>query len=127
MVFLDRGEALVEEVLEAVVVRLDEEAAAQQIWPPMADGLHEADELSLICSEGAVAWCNRATEERDRMCVLDEHRAEAVGRRVTLHHEGLGEIRQGQHRRGCHSRLEGAEGRRGVVVPREPLLFQERG
>jgi hypothetical protein len=44
----DRGEALVEEVLEAVVVRLDEEAAPLEVWSPVADGEDEADQLPLV-------------------------------------------------------------------------------
>jgi hypothetical protein len=39
MVLRDRGEALVEEVLEAIVVRLDNEAPPLEVRPPMPDRL----------------------------------------------------------------------------------------
>jgi hypothetical protein len=44
----DRGEALVEELLQTVVVRLDEEAASPQVRPPVPHHLDKADELALV-------------------------------------------------------------------------------
>jgi hypothetical protein len=44
----DGGEALVEEVLQAVVVGLDDEAPSPEIWPPVSYRLDEADELTLV-------------------------------------------------------------------------------
>jgi hypothetical protein len=44
----DHGEALVEDVLEAVVVHLDEETAPPEVRTLVADGEDEADQLSLV-------------------------------------------------------------------------------
>lgn len=46
--------------------------------------MDEANELPLISGEGAMAWCDRTTEERNRMCILDEHRVEPVRISVAL-------------------------------------------
>jgi hypothetical protein len=40
-----------------------------------------------------MARCHRSAEEGDRMSLLYEHRPEAIGGRVALHDEGLGEVR----------------------------------
>jgi hypothetical protein len=49
MMLRDGGEALVEEVLQAVVVGLDDEAPPPEIRPPVSYRLDEADELTLVC------------------------------------------------------------------------------
>jgi hypothetical protein len=56
MMLRDRREALIEQVLQVVVIGLDEEAMALEVRPPVADGLDKADELALIGSEGAVSF-----------------------------------------------------------------------
>jgi len=48
MVLGNGGKALIQQKLEAMVVRLDEEVAAPQIWPPVPHCEHEANELPLI-------------------------------------------------------------------------------
>uniref|UniRef100_A0A0A8ZTW4 Uncharacterized protein n=1 Tax=Arundo donax TaxID=35708 RepID=A0A0A8ZTW4_ARUDO len=48
MVLRDRGEALIEEVLQAVVVGLDDEAPPPEIRAPVPYRLDEADELALV-------------------------------------------------------------------------------
>jgi hypothetical protein len=94
MVLQNRGEALVEQVLETIVVRLDGETPPPKVWPPVANGLDQADELPLISCEGAVTWSHRPTEESDGVALLDEHRAEAVRRSVALYDKLLGEVRE---------------------------------
>jgi len=121
----DRGEALVEEVLEAVVVRLDDEAASPKVQALVTYGEDEADQLPLISRQRAMVGGHRPTEERDGVAVLDEYRPEAIRGRITLHDEGLGEVRERQHRCRRHSPFEGEESRVGVVVPGETFLLQE--
>jgi hypothetical protein len=48
VVLRNGGEALVEEVLQAVVVSLDDEAPSPEIRPPVSYRLNEADELALV-------------------------------------------------------------------------------
>ena len=48
MVMRDRREALVEEEFEAVVVGADEERVPPQVWPLVAHGVHQPNELPLI-------------------------------------------------------------------------------
>jgi hypothetical protein len=111
MVLWDCDKALVEQVLEAVVVCLDGEAPPPQVRPPMPYGLDKADELPLISGERAMARRHRPAVERDGMAILDQHRAEAIGRRVALDNEWLGEVRQCQHWGRRHRPFEGTESR----------------
>jgi hypothetical protein len=74
-----------------------------------------------------VTWSHRPTEESNGVALLDKHRTEAVCRSVALYDELLGEVRERQYGCGCHDLLESTEGPRCVVVPSEPLLFQESG
>jgi hypothetical protein len=57
--------------------------------------------------------------------LLDEHCPEAVGRRVALHHEPLGEVGHGEDRRCGDCGLESLESRCGLLAPREAILFEE--
>jgi len=59
------GEALIQQVLEAVMIRLDEEAAVPEIRPPVPDGVDETNELPFIGGKGAMARCDGSAEERD--------------------------------------------------------------
>ena len=52
----NRGETLIQQVLEAVMIRLDEESAAPEVRSPVPYDVDEADELPLIGGEGAMAW-----------------------------------------------------------------------
>lgn len=85
----NRGVALIQEILEDVMICFDEDAAAPQVWPPVSHDMDEADELPLISGEGAMALCDRTTEEHNRMCILDEHRVEPVRISVTLDEKSL--------------------------------------
>ena len=87
VVLRDRGEALVEEELQAVVVRMHGEATSPQVRAPVSNGVDETDELSLVRGEGAMPWGHRSTEVSDGVLVLDQHSPEAVGGRVALDDE----------------------------------------
>ena len=67
----DRGEALVEEELEAVMIRSDGEAATPEVWAPVAYGVYEADELALVGGEGTVSRRDGPAEEGDGVLVLE--------------------------------------------------------
>jgi hypothetical protein len=58
-------EALVEHILERVVVGADDEAAAPKVGPPMANGLYKADEFALVRGDLDVAGGERLAVERD--------------------------------------------------------------
>jgi len=98
MVLRDRGQALVEEVFEAVVVRLDDEATAPKIRPPVPHRLDETNQLAFICGEGAVTGSDGSAEEGDRVAVLNEHRAKPMRRGVAFDDEDLGKVRHGEYR-----------------------------
>ncbi|KAJ1270264.1 hypothetical protein BS78_06G040800 [Paspalum vaginatum] len=116
---------LVEEVLQAVVVGLDDEASPPEVRAPVPDRLDEADELALVGGERAVARCHKPTEESDRVALLDQDRAEAERGRVALDDEQLGEVRHGEDGGGRDGGLERCECRSRRVGPREPLLLEQ--
>lgn len=78
MMLRDSGQPLIEQVLEAVVIALDDKAAPPQVWPPVSDGMHKADQLALVGDKRPVLGCHRPTEECDRVAVLDQHEPESV-------------------------------------------------
>jgi hypothetical protein len=55
MMLRDRREALIQQVLQAVVIGLDEEATPPEVQPPIADNLDKANELALIGGEALPA------------------------------------------------------------------------
>jgi hypothetical protein len=79
MVLGNHREPLVQQVFEAVMISLDEEASAPQVRPPVPDGMDEADELPLIGGEGAVPGRDRPAEEGDWVAVLYQHRPKPMG------------------------------------------------
>jgi hypothetical protein len=58
-----RGEALIKQELQCEVVGADEEAAPPQVWAPMTNNLHKANQLTFICRQLEVTGRKRATEE----------------------------------------------------------------
>jgi hypothetical protein len=66
-------QALIQQVLEAIMVCTHQEAAAPKVRPPMSDGEHEPDQFSFVRHQGAMSWCYRAAEEHHRVLVLEEH------------------------------------------------------
>jgi hypothetical protein len=71
MVLRDGREALVEKILQAVVVSFDDEAPTPQVWTPMLNGVNEPYELALICSEGMVTRRDEVVEESNWVPFLD--------------------------------------------------------
>ena len=88
----DGGQPLIQQVLEAVVVSLDHEAAPPEVGPPVMDGLDEADQLALRGGESTMSGGHGLAEEGYRVVVLDQHYPEAIGQSVTLDDECLGEV-----------------------------------
>jgi hypothetical protein len=119
----DRGEALVEEV--AVVVRLDDEAPPPEVRPPVSDRLDQSDELALVGRQCLVTRSDGTAEECHRVALLDEHGAKPVRRRITLNHEGLGEVGHGEDRRRGDGGLESAKSRRRLVIPGEAVFLEK--
>jgi hypothetical protein len=64
-------EPLVEQVLEAVMIGLDDEPATLKVRPPVPNRLNKADELTLIGSKGVVAGRHGPAVERKRMALLN--------------------------------------------------------
>ena len=93
MVFTS-SEALVEQELETVVVRLDEKTSVPQVRSLVPHHEHKTHELPLICRQGAMPGRNGPAEEGDRVGLLKQHGAKAVCGRVAFHDEGLGEVGQ---------------------------------
>ena len=71
-----------------------------------------------------MAWRDGATEERNRVRVLDEHCAEPVRRRVAFHDKVLGEVRHRQDGGRGDRSLKRVEGRGGCVGLGEAFLEQ---
>jgi hypothetical protein len=59
----DGGQALVEQVLQRVVVHADNEWASPQIWSPVVHGVDEANQFSLVRHQLGVARRHGSTEE----------------------------------------------------------------
>jgi hypothetical protein len=78
VVLWNRHKALIEEVHEAAVVGLDDEATPPQVRAPVVDRLDQADELAFIRGKGSVSWRNGPAEEGDRVSLLDKNSAETV-------------------------------------------------
>ena len=103
---------LIQEELQAVVVRANVEGPSPQVWPPMTNGLHKANELPLVCRQLKMAWSERPAEESEGPIALMKHGAEPGARGVTVHHERaveVGHLEDGARREGP---LEGLERRR---------------
>jgi hypothetical protein len=65
MMLWNRGEALIQQKFEVVVVCPHRETSAPKIRPPMPNGVHKADELVLVCCEGVMTRCHRPAEIGD--------------------------------------------------------------
>jgi hypothetical protein len=87
-----RRQPLVQEELEAVVVRANPERATPEVGPPMAHGLHQADELLLVhrklevtggkgpaeVGEGTVALVKDGAEPCTGSVAVDDERSVEV-------------------------------------------------
>ena len=121
------GQALVQEVFQAVVICPNGEAAPPEVWTPVTHRLDQANELTLICCQGVMSRCDLPAEEGDGVSLLDEDSTKPVGRCVALDDEGLGEIRHSEHRCRGDCLLQGEESRSSLRTPGEALLLEERG
>jgi hypothetical protein len=93
------GQALVQQILQDVVICLDCETAPPEVWPLVAHRLDQTNELTLVGCQGLMSRCHRPAEEGDRMPLLDEDNTKPVGRRIALDDKGLVEGRHSEHRR----------------------------
>ena len=78
-----------------------QEAASQEVTPPVPDGMYEPYELTLIRHQGAMSWRHRPTKEHERVLAQQQH-IKVIGRSVALDDEGLREVGENQHRRLGH-------------------------
>jgi len=106
------GQTLVQEMLEAAMIRPDDKLPRLEIRPPMTHGLHETDEFALVGRQLGMLRGDRAAEESDRAVALMKHSTKPRAGSVAVDDEGLVEIRQLENRR-CRERLfERVEGLR---------------
>jgi hypothetical protein len=96
-----------------------------QIGPPMAHRLNQADQLPLISGKLEVPHRKGAAEERHRSRVLVKDDAEARTGGVTVHDEGLLEVRHLKDRTRGQGCLQLLEGGLSVVIPGEGIAPQK--
>jgi hypothetical protein len=63
VVLRDGCQTLIQQELQAVMVRLIGEWLAPNIWAPMTHSLYQTDELALIGSKVAVSWRQCSTKK----------------------------------------------------------------
>jgi hypothetical protein len=63
VVLRNGGQALVQQILQAVVIRLDCETAPLEVWPPVAHSLDQTNELTLVGCQGLMSRCHRTAEK----------------------------------------------------------------
>jgi hypothetical protein len=97
-VLWNRGQLLVEEEFEVVVIRLDHERSAPQIQLLVVHGMHQPNQFSLISREFGMAGSDRLAAERHRPGALVQDRAKPGPGGVTFHDELAVEIGQLQNR-----------------------------
>jgi hypothetical protein len=85
----------------------------------MTYGQYKADEFPLIRGEGAVARCDRSTEESHRVLILQQHGPKSVGRGVIFNDEREREVDEGEDTRRGNGVLQTT--RTGAAkIPRSP-------
>lgn len=70
MVLGDGCQVLVEQELEAIVVRLDDERAPPEVRPPVPHCLDKTNQLTLVCRKGGVTRSDSPAEIGNRTCTL---------------------------------------------------------
>ncbi|KAJ1276155.1 hypothetical protein BS78_05G192500 [Paspalum vaginatum] len=123
----NRGQALIEEELQAIVVGADDEGAPPEIGAPVAHSLHQADQLALVRRQLEVAASKRPAEEGEGSRALVENGAEPHAGRIAVDDEGPVEVRHLEDRACGQSALERLEGRGSLGVPCERVAPQEPG
>jgi hypothetical protein len=74
----ERGESLIEQKLEVLMVCSDHKRSSPQIRPPVLHCLDEGDEFTLVCHQLGVSLCHLTAEEGHWSGALVEHRVETV-------------------------------------------------
>lgn len=103
------GQALVEEVLEAIMIRTNDELSSLQVRTPVAHGLNQPNEFPFVGSEASVSRREWPGEEGQCAGALVEHCTDARARGVALHGECPGEVWKLQDRGRGERRLERRE------------------
>jgi hypothetical protein len=124
-VLRDGGEALVQQELEAVVVRTHTERPTPKIRSPVAHRLDQPDKLALICRELVMASGEGAAEEGQRSLTLVEDGVKADARGVAVHHEWHDEIRHLEDGSRREHPLESHECHSRLLVPGEGVASKE--
>lgn len=88
----DRGEPLIEQELEAIVVRSHDELTPPKIWAPVAHRLDEANKLSLLRCKLAMPRSDLEAEEGNWAAPLVQNRAKPRSRCIALNNEGTCEV-----------------------------------
>jgi hypothetical protein len=77
VVLRDGGQALVEQILQGVVINAHDEGPPLEIRPLVSNSLHEADDFLHIRCQLGLAWRHGSAEERDGSGALVKNRANA--------------------------------------------------
>lgn len=118
-------EPLVEQVLEAVVVRPGHEVPPPEIRPPVAYRLHEPNQLAFIHGELEVPSSEGSAEEGEGSRALVEDDAKPRTRSITVHDKDSVKVWHLQHGPCRQGVLECPEGQISLVVPGERVSSQE--
>ena len=84
MVLRDGREPLIQQVLKAVVIGLDDEATAPQVRPPMPHGVNEPNELAFVRRQSAMPWSHLPAEKSHRMSFLNKNSTKPVRGGITF-------------------------------------------
>jgi hypothetical protein len=69
-VLRDRRQSLIQQILQAEMVRPDYELPQPEVRMPMSDGFDQANQLPLIGSKFGMVCRDGVAEERDGPCAL---------------------------------------------------------
>jgi len=119
------GETLIQQLLEAVVVRSDQKLAPPQVRSLVSNSLHQANELALIRSELEMPSSKWPAEEGEGSGALVEDGTKPGTRSVAVHHEALVEVRHLEYGAGGEGALKRSELSLGVLVPSERISPQD--
>ena len=115
---------LVQQVLQAIVVRANLERAPPKIGTPMAHGLYQANELLLVRRELEVTSGEGPAEVGERPLTLVKHGAEPHPGGIAVDDERPCEVRHLEDGARRESLLQGLERRGGLVIPGERIATQ---
>lgn len=115
---------LVEQDLQAEAIHADGEATSPKVWPPVANGLHKADQLMLIGHQLEVVCSKRLAEEGERFVILVEYGAKPCIGGVIIDDERLVKDWHLEDGAGGQGALQCLERYIGLVRPGEGVLAQ---